>query len=81
MRLDLPGSKSRAKAHLGFPRNVGDPVVSTDKSGKKGSPGNSQKTPGLWRWHLAPHRSEPKMQPWYRQTKETKCGGMGGRES
>ncbi len=29
MRTVLPGSKSRARAQWGFPRNVGDPVVST----------------------------------------------------
>src|SRR3989337_1247284 len=30
--LVLPGSESRARAQSGFPRNVGDPVVSTDTS-------------------------------------------------
>ena len=28
----LPGSESRARAQSGFPRNVGDPAVSTDMS-------------------------------------------------
>ena len=27
----LPGSENRARAQSGFPRNLGDPVVSTDK--------------------------------------------------
>ena len=42
----LPGSESRARAQSGFPRNVGDPAVSTDQSpGRRYRVTNSRRPP------------------------------------
>jgi hypothetical protein len=77
-QVGRPGSENMCKRELGFPRNLGDPADSTntDPDGDTGIPtpgplstlggGGSEKNRVLW---------------WYRQAKETKCGGMGGRES
>ncbi len=38
-RFDRPGSETMRKRELGFPRNLGDPVVSTEET-RKGIPGD-----------------------------------------
>src|SRR5262245_43904782 len=59
-----------------FPRNLGNPVVSTRSFGVVGCRTQRTQAISLASWaDGANHKS----QPWYRQTKETKCGGMGGR--
>ena len=58
-------------------RNLGDPVASSATS--------RPEIPGYQLQALAVHSSveerNRRVQPRYRQTKETKCGGMGGRKS
>jgi hypothetical protein len=77
MSSALPGSESRAKAHLGFPRNVGDPVDSAGIPGRRYRVTNSR--PGEVALGLV--RSETQVQQRYHQAKETKCGGKVGRKS
>ena len=73
----LPASENMANGQLGFPRNLGDPVVSSVTS--------RLELPGYQLQALAAHSSAEerteRVQPRYRQAKETKCGGMGGRKS
>jgi hypothetical protein len=74
----LPESvRTCANGQSGFPRNLGDPVVSSAES--------RLEIPGDQLQALAAHSSAEertqRVQPRYRQAKETKCGGMGGRKS
>lgn len=63
----------------GFPRNLGSPVVSMRRS-RKGPP--ATKTPGRTvRPCERPGETKPLRHAWYRQAKETKCGGRDVRES
>jgi len=62
--------------HRGFARNLGDPVVSC-----VGPVGQPVKSPGPWESCSAPTGANKRAQRRYRQTKATKCGGMGGRKS
>jgi hypothetical protein len=66
------------KREWGFPRNSGNPVVSTEDNpdGDTGRP-----TPGPTPATRHGGGSEIGAFPWYRQAKETKCGGMDGRKS
>src|SRR3989304_5111323 len=77
MRSVPPGSKSRAKAHLGFPRNVGDPVASAANPGRRYRVNNS----GPGAMAFGRDGSETRVRPWYRQAKATKRGGRGVRKS
>jgi hypothetical protein len=61
-----------------LPRNLGDPVVSTEAF-PDGDTGRS--TPGPPSVTRHDGGSESDAFPWYRQAKETKCGGRGGRKS
>ncbi len=74
----LPASVwNMADGLLRFPKNLGDPVASSATS--------RLETPGYQLRALAAHSSarerKQRVQPRYHQTKETKCGGMGGRDS
>jgi hypothetical protein len=64
---------------VGFSRNVGGPVVSI--SGQEALGGALPKPPGLRTGVGFDRRNEDRREGWYRQAKETKCGGMGVRES
>jgi hypothetical protein len=77
-RTGRPGSKNMRKREWGFPRNSGNPVVSTEDNpdGDTGRP-----TPGPTPATRHGGGSEIGAFPWYRQAKETKCGGMDGRKS
>ena len=77
-RLGRPGSKNMCKRAWGFPRNLGEPVVSTEAfpEGDTGRP-----TPGPTWQHAAAAGAKSCVIPWYRQAKETKCGGRNGRKS
>ena len=70
------GVGEQGKGTAGFPGNVGDPDASTH--GSRDRVGKETLTS-----HEAPSRegSKLKAQGWYRQAKETKCGGTGVRES
>ena len=74
----LPASiRTCANGQLRFPRNLGDPVVSSATS--------RLEIPGDQLQALAAHSSveerKERVQPKYRQAKETKRGGMDGRKS
>src|SRR5262245_14856125 len=71
-----PGSGSRTRSR-GFPRNLGGPVASTASPGRRYRVTNSRPVAVA----LDSHGNEIRVQPWYRQAKETKRGGMGGGES
>ena len=77
-RIGRPGSENMSKRESGFPRNLGDPVVSTEAfpDGDTGRP-----TPGPPPTTRHGGGSETDAFPWYRQAKETKCGGKDGRKS
>jgi len=60
----------------GFPRNLGDPTVSTDM--RRGAA--AAKAPGPAAG-VGPRGSEHRRTSGNRQAKETKAGGKGGRES
>jgi hypothetical protein len=66
------------KRALGFPRNLGDPVVSTEAF-PDGDTGRPTPGPPLTTRHGG--GSKKGAFPWYRQAKETKCGGTDGRKS
>ena len=72
-----PGSKSAGVHALGFPRNLGDLVVSVDKSAV-GKPQTKTQAPG----GASPAQgSEIGTLGRYRRVKATKRGGTGGEES
>jgi hypothetical protein len=71
------GRRTWANGQSGFPRNLGDPVVSTATS-RAEIPGKQLLAP---RPHGVYGGSERAVQPWYRQAKETKRDGMDGRKS
>jgi hypothetical protein len=77
-RIGRPGSENMRKRELGFPRNLGDPVISTEEA-RKGIPGNQ---PQARRLVLGGGESEiNRVRSWYRQAKETKRGGRDDRKS
>ena len=76
-RLDRPGSKNMRKREWGFPRNLGAPVVSTEEA-RTGYRVINPRPDVVARNDGG---SETCVIPWYRQTKETKRGEMGGRKS
>jgi hypothetical protein len=60
--LGRPGSENMSEREWGFPRNLGDPVVSTKKS-RAGVPGDQPQA----RHRHTQQRRERKMRvPWYR---------------
>jgi len=65
--------------HSGFPRNLGEPAVSATEPDRGVS--RKRQTPGLRRLRSAADGSEHERKERYRQTKATKCGGKGGRQS
>jgi len=71
------GVEEHVQTDIGFSRNLGDPVVSSADS--------RLELPGYQLQASAAHSSAgertQRVQPRYRQTKETKCGGMGDRKS
>ena len=74
----LPASTGTcANGQLGFPRNLGDPVVSSATS-RLEIPGDQLQASAA---HSSVEERTQRVQPRYRQAKETKCGGMGGRKS
>ena len=74
----LPASvRTRADGQLRFPRNLGDPVVSSANS-RLEIPGDQLQASAA---HSAAEERKERVQPRYRQAKETKCGGMDGRKS
>jgi hypothetical protein len=78
-QVGRPGSKNMCRRKLGFPRNLGDPDISTEKTpeGDTGLP-----TPGPPLTLGDGGRDETsRVLWWYRQTKATKCGGMDVRKS
>ena len=77
-RLGRPGSENMCKREWGFPRNLGDPVVSTEAF-PEGDTGRT--TPGPTTAARSRRGSETCVIPWHRQAKETKCGGTNGRKS
>ncbi len=58
-------------------RNLGDLVVSSVTS-RLELPGHQLQASVA---HLSAEERTQRVQPRYRQTKETKCGGMGGKKS
>ncbi len=74
----LPESKNMSKRIIGFPRNLGGPVVSSANS-RLELPGYQLQASAVG---ARPPRSEKnECQPRYRQVKATKRGGMDGRKS
>src|SRR4051794_12761042 len=71
-----PGSESRTRPQ-GFSRNLGGPVASTANPGRSYRVTNSRPVVGA----SGGQGNETRVRPWYRQAKETKRGGKGGRES
>ena len=72
------GVEEQGIGTIGFPRNVGDPVVSTLIIGSGRCLTQTSRPPV----GVGPcGRYEGRRKEWYRQAKETKCGGMSGRES
>ena len=69
-----PRTSPRVK---GLPRNLGDPVVSTETAG----PWEPDPIPDLRTAALRAVRGKNRSGRWYLQAKATKCGGMGGGES
>jgi len=78
-RVGPAGVGEQGRGTVGFPRNVGDPVVST-LDPERGNRSRAQKplARGVAR-HAA--GSEASVPGGYRQAKATKRGGMGDRES
>src|SRR5208337_2118285 len=78
VRAVLPASaRTCANGQGRFPRNLGDPVVSSEIPGRRYRVTNSRP-----RRRTRPPRSELKrVRPRYRQAKATKCGGTEGRKS
>ena len=77
-RAVRPGSENMCKRVLGFPRNLGDPVVSMEEI----PDGIPAEQPQARCWAFGGGRNEnSRTFPWYRQAKATKCGGTGGRKS
>ena len=75
----LPESENMANRQWGFPRNLGDPVVSTEMRGRGGAASETSGSTGfdvLGRWKRMTRRPG-----WYRQPKETKGGETDGRKS
>ena len=66
-----------ANGQLRFPRNLGDPVVSSANS-RLELPGDQLQASTV---HSAAEERTHRVQPRYRQAKATKRGGMGGRKS
>ncbi len=66
-----------ANGQLGFPRNLGDPVVSSAES-RPEIPGDQLQASTA---HSSVEERTQRVQPRYRQTKATKCGGTDGRKS
>lgn len=77
-RVGRPGSKNMCKREWGFPRNLGDPVVSTKKV-RKGIPDDQPQAHRLA--FGGGGRENNRMHSWYRQAKETKCGETDPRKS
>jgi hypothetical protein len=77
-RAVRPESKNMAQKQLGFPRNLGDPVVST---GTRRPWGGRTPTLQACRCCVLGDGSESRRTEWYRQAKATKCGGRAGRKS
>lgn len=79
VRAVLPASvRTRADGQSRFPRNLGDPVVSSANS-RLEIPGDQLQASAV---HSAAEERTERVQPRYRQAKETKCGGMAaGRHS
>ena len=78
VRAVLPASvRTRADGQLRFPRNLGDPVVSSANS-RLELPGDQLQASTV---HSAAEERIHRVQPRYRQAKATKCGGMAGRKS
>ena len=78
VRAVLPASvRTRANGQLRFPRNLGDPIVSSETS-RPEIPGYQLQASAA---HSSVEERTQRVQPRYRQAKETKCGGMGGRKS
>ena len=71
-----PGSESRTRSR-GFPRNLGGPCASVVDPGRRYRVTNSRP----WAEALGGSGSEIRVQPGYRQTKATKCGGTGEGDS
>jgi hypothetical protein len=74
----LPASvRTCANGQLRFPRNLGDPVVSSANS-RLEIPGDQLQASAV---HSAAEERTYRVQPRYRQAKATKRGGMGGGKS
>ena len=74
----LPASVwNMANGQLRFPRNLGGPVVSSARS-RRELPGDQLQASTV---HSSAEERNQRVTPRYRQAKETKRGGMGGRES
>ena len=78
VRAVLPASvRTRADGQWRFPRNLGDPVVSSANS-RLELPGDQLQASAV---HSAAEERTHRVQPRYRQAKATKHGGMDGRKS
>ena len=78
VRAVLPASvRTRADGQLRFPRNLGDPVVSSANS-RLEIPGDQLQASAA---HSPAEERNERVRPRYRQAKATKRGGMGGRKS
>ena len=74
----LPASvRTCANGQLWFPRNLGDPVVSSATS-RLELPGYQLQASAA---HSSAEERTQRVQPRYHQAKETKRGGTGGRKS
>ena len=68
------------KQVIGVSQELGRSCLLHGNQGKTVMPAGAKHTgPAALASRVA--RSERQMRPWYRQAKETKCGGMGGRKS
>src|SRR5262245_57914905 len=72
-----PASTEHGERTFGVPRNLGDPASSSASSRTGDRVNNSRPR----RRTRPPGSEENEWTRGYRQAKETKCGGMGGRES
>jgi hypothetical protein len=79
-RAVLPESKNMAEKPLGFPRNLGDPAVSTGFIGC-GGVAEPEALPVHRRCVLGRWKRMPRRTVWYRQAKATKRGGTVGGKS
>ncbi len=73
----LPESKNMSKRITGLSKNLGGPVVSSEIS-RMEIPGDQLQASAA---HSSVEERTQRVQLRYRQAKETKCGGMGGRKS